>query len=93
VVKRDHASGLKVLPYIVPSIASFEELFTLDGKDYHFVDTARKECVDDWAVKIHGAETARLGYYKRQEPPEGATVITTIEERNRLWNGEYAIAG
>ena len=90
VVRRDHGKGFQVLPYIVPILVSFEEFFSKDGKDYHFVDPARKARVDDWCVKIHGGDDARLGHHKRKQAPEGAVVITDIEERNRLWQGEYA---
>jgi hypothetical protein len=90
VVTQDHAAGFLVLPYICPCLVTYEEFFTKDGKAYHFEDSARKQCVDEWAVTIDGTAGARPGYYKRNPPPAGAVLLKTIEDRNRLWNGEYA---
>lgn len=90
-VTRDHASGFKVLPYVVPSLVSYEEIFTKDGKNYHFLDRARQSSVGDWGVKVHGGATARSGYHAPLAIPEDAITITSLEERNRLWQGKMAL--
>ena len=89
VVNRDHAAGFLVLPYIAPCLLTFEEFAVKDGKTYHFADSALKERVDDWAIKIYAGEQSRLGYHQRTEPPQDAVHFNNLEERNRFWAGEY----